>query len=201
VLLFTALFRNFPTSFIRLVSAIGFAVVTFIFVEAIYGNINSIAGYSRNDMYVFMLIGQTAFGLNITLSFSNLEQFVRDINTGQLDMILSKPLPHLLYISIKELEVFRFLQNFLPPIFIFVYLVNWQATNITLVSALCSIVIAVCGIILIHVFQFVLSLYTFWSGNSNGLLDLSWVFEYNVGRVIPLEGFDITSKIFFSTLE
>lgn len=168
------------------------------FIDVLYSNVNTIVGYTKNEMLLFVLVGQATYYIS-WIVYANISDMIDDVNNGNLDLVLVKPVSPLFFINFRRIRLFRVLMDSIPPLVLVILKINWGYFNFTATNLLVGIVIAGLGIISSLSFQFITSLPVFWIGESRNIVDLSSSLEYNVGKIIPLEGFNKEFKIFFST--
>lgn len=184
----------------RCVGSFIYTATTVVFINLLYTRVTSIAGYSQGDMFIFYLVGQLSLFTTVQFSFDNILDLITRVNNGGLDLILSKPLPALFYVSTKSLSIFSLLADELPSLLILYFVLQGQNFTILLPNLLAAIFVFICGFLCMHVIQFLSALPVFWIGESRNLLDATWAFEYSVGRIIPYEGFSAPWQFIFSTL-
>lgn len=177
-----------------------FNLIMIIFINVLYSNVHSIASYSKNEMLFFLLIGQINFFGTMLWSTENLYGLTNDVRTGGLDLVLSKPLPSLFYTTFRKIDLLAFLKGVIPPVILLSIVINWSNLSFSMWSILAGAIIIVCGQITLHFFQFFCAMWVFWRGSGEQLVDLSWVFEYNLGRMIPYEGLNFTFRTIFTTI-
>jgi len=148
-----------------------------LFINVLYVNVKLIAGYSKDEMLLFMFIGQVGYYIS-WLFHANLLELIQDVNKGTLDTLLIKPVPSLFYITFKKIRLFSVVRDCLPPL----------------------IVLGLLGITCAHIVHLLSALPVFWLGESESILNLSQEFEYNIGKVIPFEGFGNNFKLVFTTI-
>lgn len=184
---------------IKMIGAGLWMATTIVFIDILYVNVETIAGYTRDDMLFFTLIGQIAYGINVSASILNLEELIRRVNDGGLDLVLSKPLPQLFYVSFRNIDIFHLI-DLLPNITLLGILINWSNLHLSVLSLIIGFIIILLGVYCVHIFQFIFTIPSFWLGESNNLLAMTWAVEFNFGRFIPFEGLSDTLKTVFSTL-
>jgi ABC-2 type transport system permease protein len=184
----------------RMVGSVLYTITTLIYINVLYQKLHLIAGYSQQEMLVFFAIGQVALFTIASFSYDNIIDLIASVNTGGLDLILTKPLPSLFYVSIKNIGLFRILVENIGSLTIMFFFIKWSTLSITFYSFISALIVFVCGLISMHVIQFIAALPVFWIGESSSLLDSTWSFEYNIGRTIPYEGFSAPFQIIFTTL-
>jgi len=183
----------------NILSTTFYTISMILFVEVIYSNVNVVAGYDRNQMLLFLFVGQVSY-YSSWMVYSNLKELIVDVNKGNLDLLLVKPTPSLFYVTFKHIKVFSILRDSIPPMAAIALITDWGALNLGLVNVLTGTLIAFLGIITAHVIHFIATIPVFWLGESRAIQELSEHIEYNVGKIIPLEGYGQNFQIFFSTL-
>ena len=180
-------------------STIFYTVSQILFIEVLFSNVKDIAGYSRDQLLLFMFIGQVGFYVSWVIH-GNLDELIVAVNKGSLDALLIRPVPALFYITFKKVKIFSMLRDCIPSMVILGLVINWSSLNLNLANFAAGLAIALMGIVCTHVMHLLATLPVFWLGESSSILELSENIEYNIGKVIPLEGFGKNFKIIFSTI-
>ncbi len=183
----------------NVLSTFFYTVSMILFINIMYSNTDLIAGYNRNEMLLFLFVGQFGFYLSGWLYYSILPSLIRDVNNGSLDFVLVKPVPSLFYVTFRELKVFTIIRDGLPPMVALGLYMNWAELNLSAANFFVGFVIVFLGIMSAHVFHFLFTIPVFWLGESSNLLDMSGHFEHNVGKTVPFEGFGIQLRTLFTT--
>jgi ABC-2 type transport system permease protein len=181
----------------NLFSTLLYTITFLVFAKVIFSNVDTLAGYSYDQMLFFMLVGQISFYSHVLWSFDNIIQMISDVNRGQMDLILIKPLPHLFYITFKRIYLVEFIRDGFISLTIITILINWNNIGISWGSLFSGIVVFIAGQIAWHTFQFSLGLIVFWVGQGQAFFSLSWAF-YQIG--LPYEGITTLFRIIFITL-
>jgi len=187
-------------NFSRILGSALYTITTLIYINILYQKLGSIAGYNQQEMLVFFAVGQVALFTIASFSYDNILDLITMVNSGGLDLILTKPLPSLFYISIRNVSLYRVIVENVGSLTIMSMYIKWSLLHISFQSIAGAIIIFICGLICMHVIHFIAALPVFWIGESSNLLDSTWSFEYNVGRTIPYEGFSAPFQILFTTL-
>lgn len=174
-----------------------FAIITFIHV--IYANVKTFAGYDRNEMFFFFFIGQVAFFVNATVN-GNLVELIDDVKLGNLDLVLTKPLPALFYVTFKRIRIVSMLRDGFIPIIGPALMVNWSMIHISTSSLVAGILILFFGEIILYTLQFLAAVLVFWLGESLSIYRFVNDMDHIPGRTIPLEGFSFNWKIVFGSV-
>lgn len=172
-------------------SVLSTTVYTFtmlLFFDVLYANVDSIAGYSRNEMLVFFLVAQVGFFLNWGLWMQNLKEFITSVNQGELDLLLMRPAPALFYITHRRIKILSLVRDALPPMVAIIVSIHWSILVFTLPNLIAGLAIFVLGMICLHVFQFLTALPVFWLGESKSMLRISITVDSG-SKLLPLEGF------------
>jgi ABC-2 type transport system permease protein len=171
-----------------LLSTTVYTLAMLLFIHIIYGNVKTIAGYTKNDMLIFFLIGQLAYYLTASISFDPMREMILAVNRGDLDLILTKPIPSLFYVIVREVKLLSALRDGIPPTLAILIAINWHEFHPTPLALAIGIIVFICGLICMHVFQFLASVPVFWLGESSKILHLAFDIYSGGGSLIPLEG-------------
>lgn len=171
-----------------------------LFVDIIYGNTKQIAGYTHNDMLMFFLMGQLTYYSNWYFSMINIYELISDVNKGNLDMVLMKPVPALFYLTSRNIGGFRMFVDGFPPTLAIILSINWSQLHLHLTNVIYGVFIFVFGSISLHVFQFLASLPVFWLGESEAIVDLAGFMGAGSGSMIPYEGYNKHLQFILSTI-
>ncbi len=183
-----------------LASTTFYTVSLLIFLKILFSNIHELAGYSYQEMLFFFLMAQISYYLNWTLSLTNTYNLIRDVNQGNLDMVLVKPVPALFYLSTRNFNILFLLREGLAPTLAIVVAIKWGEIHMDPWNVLIGCVIMILGLWVLHVFQLVAALPVFWLGESEGVLDLANQLSSGNGVLIPFEGYSRKIQITFSSI-
>ena len=169
-----------------LFSTLAYTTVAMLFVTVVYSNVRQVAGYSQDEMLFLLLVGQVNFYMVFNWSFDNLEQLIVDVNRGDLDLALTKPLPALFYLCTRKASLVQLLRDSLPPIVLISLSIHWVNIHAALAHVAAGIVVFACGVLAMHTLQFLLAVPVFWLGESTAIFSLVWAID---GEDIPYEGY------------
>jgi ABC-2 type transport system permease protein len=161
-----------------------------IFVKVIYANVQTVAGYTYNEALLFFFVSQMTYYTNWTLTMRNLNEMIPDINKGNLDLVLIKPVPTLFYLMTRSISAVYTLLDSIPPMIAITLSINWQALNLIPSTLITGILVWILGLISLHSLQFLAALPVFWLGESQNVLDLVSSTAGTGGTMIPLEGYN-----------
>lgn len=183
----------------NVLSTVFYTISMILFLDVIYGNVTNIAGYTRDETMLFMFMGQIGYYTSWIIH-ANLKELIEDVNSGNLDMLLTKPVPALFYITFKKVKIFAVVRDCVPPMIVLTLAINWNNISLNPLTAITGILILCMGLICAHVIHFLAAIPVFWLGESTAILEMSEEFEYNTGKIIPIEGFSTNVRLFFTTL-
>lgn len=161
---------------------IGISLLLF---DVIYGKINSIAGWSRTEVIAIIAVYEWIEIFIWIFYQDNLQNFGNLIRTGDLDLILSKPLNKQFLISFRKMSMGSIVGNLLLSVILTIYFISkLDITNIFTRLFFFSMLI-ILGIIVHYSYRLILSTISFYTMQSYSLL---W-FDQNMRRMIryPLE--------------
>lgn len=168
--------------------------------SVIYTNTSELAGLTKNEMLLFIVFAQLNFYLFAGLIYKNVGAISSDINSGKLDLVLSKPVPALFFLSYRSIDILTVVRDYLFG-FIFVILsVDWSALNIGITNFFLSLIIVFCGIIASSSVFFITAILAFWLGESSGITDLAVYTDYDFVKNIPFNGWGDFKTLFLTGL-
>lgn len=192
----TAYWANNWTS---ILSTTFYMISTIIFIDVVYANVDMVAGYTRDQMLLFLLIGQTVYYIGWIIQ-DGLSELILSVNRGNLDLVLIKPVPTLFYVQFRKIKVFSIARDAIIPTIAVVWAIDWQMLTITFENLVYGLLIAFMGLIITNILYLFASMPVFWLGESAGILDAVKSFEYTSGHMVPFEGFAGNMRIFFTYL-
>lgn len=169
-------------------------IVSFLlFVNVLFQNITSLAGYSRNEMFFLIFVGQVSF---YAYSFwsEGADYMETYVNNGMFDYVLTKPVPSLFYITFHRIKPLEGLINFVGPLTPTWLIVDWSILHPHMNNLGWAMLIFLFGVILYQQFQFVTSMISFWTGRSK---QANLIVYAASSQSIPLEGFNTPLRRLF----
>lgn len=183
-----------------LASTTVYTISILLFVDIIYSKVNTLAGYSKNEMLFYFFIAQLVFYGNWSFNLKNIYELVADVNKGNLDLLLVKPVPSLFFVSTRNVSLLSTLTDALAPTLAIAVSINWSALNLHFLNLLVGLLIYVCGLTAANAFQFMSGLLVFWLGESQNVVDFTFNLTSSSGTLIPLEGYGNKLRIILSTV-
>jgi ABC-2 type transport system permease protein len=188
----------FAENWSNLLSTMFYTLALLLFVNVLYANIKTFAGYTRNEMLFLVFIGQLGFYTGWGIFAESIEMLNDDIQKGTLDLVLIKPVPSLFFITFRWFPIVSMVRDSVPTLIIVFSTINWSALTFTVNNILWGIFIFICGQILWHCIRFLLILPAFWFGNARAVYSLSYTLAET--HDLPLEGYSKNLRILFTTV-
>lgn len=181
----------FTSNIFVAISPFVYTISFLLFISVLFQNINSIAGYSRDEMLFLFFIGQLSF-----YSFSfwaeggiSVEKYV---NNGTMDYILTRPVSSLFFITVHKIMPLQLIINYLGPLTPSWLIINWSNLNLAWGNFIFAVIIFLCGVVLYHQAQFLSVCISFWTGRAK---QASLVVFAVSSQNIPLEGLGPVMRI------
>jgi len=182
-----------------ILSTTTFTLSYLLLIHIVYSNVHTIAGYSQNDSLFLSLIGQLNYYIMWVWGIGNIASLVSDVNRGNLDLLLTKPLPSLFYISTRRIGLLGFFTQGLPTLLIIAVFIDWSQIPFNWVNLFFGVIVFICGQLALNAFQFAFAIPVFWQGEATELSSLSLEFM-GIPTQIPFEALSQSLKVLFSTL-
>lgn len=177
-----------------------FTFSVLIFVKIIYSNVQTVAGYSYNEMLLYFFVYQMTYYANWILTMRNLNDLIPDVNKGNLDMVLIKPVPSLYFLMTRTISIVSIVTDAIPPTLAIILSIHWGSLNVTFIHLIIAIAVWVLGLIALQTFQILAALPVFWFGESQNILDLASTTAAASGTMVPLEGYSPNLQKLLGTL-
>lgn len=137
------------------------AFFSVLFINLIFSQVTSIAGWSRDNALILAGI-QAAFVAALwVFILPGVTEFSGVINGGYFDFLLLKPINTRFLISFRKLE-FDNLPRFLVSVAMVIYLSQNSIGTITIPSTLYSIILFLMGLFIFYNFFFIIGTTNFW---------------------------------------
>ena len=97
---------EFKTNFwVNVLTNFGFLISLAVFLEIIFRNTASVAGWRKPEMFILFGTYSMLRGLSDTLFYKNLSQMPNYIRKGEMDFILTKPVNSQFYVSLRYIQL------------------------------------------------------------------------------------------------
>jgi ABC-2 type transport system permease protein len=169
----------------NMLSTLAYTLTYLVFINVVFANVHTLAGYTRDQMLFLLFINQINFYLIYTWSYTNMIRLVQDVNRGAFDLLLIKPLPALFYSTTKQLSFLSTLRDGLPTLIIFGLAVHWSQVAVTPLNLAAGIIIMAAGQLALNAFFFFLAAPVFWFGQAADVMNLGYPFT---SVDLPYEG-------------
>ena len=177
------------------ISTVFYTLTFMAFISIIYSRVKTIAGYDYGEILFFTLIGQINFYSLWVWSIPSIRRLVETTKLGELDIILSRPIPIVWYLSIRRLKLASMVFEGLPAlVFPLVLTAQNFHHHFTVFAVLAGIFTLILGQILIHCLHFITACSVIWTGEGKAiskLIEEIWSF----GETVPYEGFPNPLKL------
>lgn len=170
-----------------LASTTFYVLTMLLFIKIVYSNVNSFAGYAENEMIFLILFGQLNFYTDWIWNTNNILSLIESVRSGELDLILSKPIPSLFFVTFRDISLINRLKDGIPNLLLITILIDWGNINTTWDKVIVGLLIFLCGQIAWHCFRFLFALPVFFIGQSGQLFQISGTLGST--NDIPFEGF------------
>lgn len=160
---------------VRLVTEALWLCMQFIFINVMYGQAAQIVGWTKWDMVVLVGTNHVITQLFEAFFYDNCTKLVDQIRQGDLDFNLIKPINTQFLVSLRYTDYASMLNSSLGLGIIF-YGLHRLGAGLSLEGALLFAALVANGILIYYSILFTLSVWTFWIGRSNNLMELYWQF-------------------------
>jgi ABC-2 type transport system permease protein len=155
-------------------STIFYVLTYLLFINFLFGKIGSVAGYSKNDIYFMMLMGQLTFYLYANILLTTAVRIISSVRSGEFDLILLKPVNKIFYIYSSSIKPITTILVSLPNILILIYLINWQDLNLSILSTLLGFLCWVSSILILNTLLLLSSYTVFTNGEATDSVNITW---------------------------
>lgn len=130
-----------------------------------------IAGWTQEQMMVFVASYLVVDALNMTIFSTNMWWLPYYINRGELDYYLIRPVSPLFFLSLREFSANSFV-NLLIAFGIFAWSIATYSQPWTLLQLLGLIALLINGMLIYYCIQMLMILPVFWTQSARGFVDL-----------------------------
>lgn len=178
-----------------------YIITNIFFINILFDNVKTIAGYTRDEILLFNLISQFWFFLIYGIFGYNIGLLIQSVNNGELDLLLTKPLPSLFYTIFKNLNFILLIRDFFPSALILILAINWNNLSFSLINLVIGTLISVIGISISIMIHIITTLPVFWLGSIQGFTDLIYTVEDGAGHSnLVFEAWNKFWQIFFTVI-
>ncbi len=166
---------------------------------AIYGERNAIAGLTRADIVTYYIV---VFLISLLITSHAIFHVQEDIQKGNLNQIITKPLNYLLFAHIREFGYKICMVAVCVPLFIFLRLIFPEYLNVPNPAMLGWMILFLLYARLIsYSLQMIVGLGTFWLGETKALSHIRFILERTFsGEFAPLSFFPLILQTIAASL-
>ena len=173
----------------NLISTATYTLTYLAFLSFLFSNVDSVAGYSYGEMLFMLLVGQISFYSQYAFSENGSELLIDLVKRGDLDLILSKPVPSLWFLFTRGIEIHTLLVDGIPALIPVIILGTRNVDySLTLASIALGAATMVTGLVATHCFTFIASLSVFALGEAKRIR-LVAIDIQDIGSNLPFESF------------
>ncbi|MBD3329503.1 hypothetical protein GF357_03350 [Candidatus Dojkabacteria bacterium] len=182
----------------NLISTTFYTITFILFIKILYTNINTFAGYSESQTLFLTLIGQINFYFYWVFIYGNLGQIGDLVTSGELDLILTKPVPADFYISVRHMKLIMLIRDSIAPTVSLSLIINWSALEFEFFGFFVGATVLVLGMLTIQSLYFIAYLPVFWLGRGSSPAESLENIRHYTHDIIPFEGFSKPIQIIFT---
>lgn len=148
-------------------------VITYVaFMELLFARVGDVAGYTKNDFFLMMFIGQLTFYSVAHFLVGPMTLMIDSVRNGYFDHILLRPVSARIYLYARAVRPLYFTMVSLPNTVLFIFIINWGNLDLSLMSIVAGAVVWLCGLIVFNTVTFILAYPVFTRGDSTNMLNV-----------------------------
>ena len=163
-------------------SIIFYMIANVVFINILFMNVNEIAGYSKDAVLLFNFMSQFWFFVLVSICFKNVDLLIQGVKTGTFDLILMKPTSSLFLSMFSNLSILGTFREGIPSLIILLIAINWNNLEIDPLNFLIGFLIAILGIAISIIVNFIVALPVFRTGDSTHFIDIYSTIEEGSGH-------------------
>jgi len=160
---------------VRLFTESMWLVMQFIYISVMYGQTGQIAGWTIWEMVVLAGTNHVIAQLFEALFYDNCMRLIDQIRQGDLDFNLIKPVNTQFLVSLRYTD-YASIVNSSIGVGIILFALGKLGIGITFGGVVLFAALVANSILIYYSILFILSVWTFWIGRSNNLMELYWQF-------------------------
>ncbi len=167
---------QFKANFVvRFFTELMWLVMQFIYIQVMYGQTGQIAGWNKWEMIVLMGTNYVIAQLFEALFYDNCVRLTDQIRQGDLDFNLIKPINTQFLVSLRYTD-YASIVNSSVGLAVILFALGKLGIGVSLGGALLFGALVLNSVLIYYSILFILSVWTFWIGRSNNLMELYWQF-------------------------
>jgi ABC-2 type transport system permease protein len=160
----------------RILMDLIYYLVNILFFKVIYLHTPLLAGWTEDQMMIFVASYLLVDAINMTIFSTNMWWLPMYINRGELDYYLIRPVSPLFFLSLREFSANSFLNLVIASGF-FVYSLVQYNQPYTIGDLILLVILLLNGAVLYYCTQLLMIIPVFWTQSARGFVDLF----YSVG--------------------
>jgi ABC-2 type transport system permease protein len=160
---------------VRLFTEMMWLVMQFIYIQVMYGQTGSVAGWNKWQMIMLMGTNHVITQLFEALFYDNCTRLTDQIRQGDLDFNLIKPINTQFLVSLRYTD-YASIANASVGVGVILFGLRQLGQSLSWEGALLFTALVINSILIYYAMLFTLSVWTFWIGRSNNLMELYWQF-------------------------
>ncbi len=160
---------------VRLFTEMMWLVMQFIYIGVMYGQTGQIAGWTLWEMVVLAGTNYVISQLFEALFYDNCMRLIDQIRQGDLDFNLVKPINTQFLVSLRYTD-YASIVNSSVGIGVVLFALGKLGIGVTAGGMVLFAALVANSILIYYSILFILSVWTFWIGRSNNLMELYWQF-------------------------
>lgn len=159
---------NFVFSLVQSVIAVGTSLAV---LALVFGNTDSLRGWSGGELLVVMGVYVMVGGLVRTLVQPNMQQLMTDVQEGTLDFVLTKPADGQLLVSVRRVQLWQSVDVLVGAVLVVVAAARLP-TAVSVPDVLAFGVTLLLGSVAIYSFWLLLTTLAFWVTRMDPIVEL-----------------------------
>lgn len=156
-------------------------LIQFLFFEVIYLHTPVLAGWTIEELRLFVASYLFIDALYMTVFANNCWWLPQYINNGTLDYYLTKPVSSMFFMSLREFAANSFV-NLLIACSLLIYFLYNYPHELGLLKIALFLFLLILGVILYYMINFIFLISTFWTGSPRGFGDLFFAVSHTMER-------------------
>jgi ABC-2 type transport system permease protein len=156
-------------------------LVNIMFFKVLYIHTPILAGWSQEQMMVFVAGYLLVDALSMTIFSSNMWWLPFLINKGEVDFYLIRPISPLFFLSLREFSANSFL-NLIMALGIFIFALSGYSKIFSILEVFLFLLLLLNGVLIYYCCQMLMIIPVFWTQSSRGFQDLFYSMGISMER-------------------
>lgn len=180
-------FENRFNTFAAVISNIFVLGVLIVFVDVYFSFSKEILGWTKAEVFFLVGLYRVITAAFIVFFQRSINYMSKDVESGNLDMYLTKPINSQFFLSFRHIRSNDFI-GIISGLAVIIYASTQLHTNIGLTNWLILFINALSGVTILYGIMFILATFTLWFGRLNALLDVLFIIRSPIERPISFLG-------------